>query len=159
MTMLPKNARTSRPTPARMLTVAVCALAVLLPGAVAGCASGPTTATAGAGAPASSGPLRVDVAEFAEVISSPAVQVIDVRTPEEFAVGHIAGAVNLPVRAPDFADRVAGLDRGATYAVYCRSGNRSQPAVAAMRDAGITAIYELTSGTNGWSAAGRALTQ
>ena len=118
--------------------------------AVAGC-SPSTQATPGV--------ARVDVAEFATVITEPGVQIIDVRTPEEFADGHIRGAVNIPVQQPDFAERVAALDPAATYAVYCRSGNRSQPAVAAMRDAGITNIYELQSGTKGWTAAGQPLTR
>ena len=118
--------------------------------AVAGC-SPSTQATPGV--------ARVDVAEFATIITEPGVQIIDVRTPEEFADGHISGAVNIPVQQPDFADRVAALDPSATYAVYCRSGNRSQPAVAAMRDAGITNIYELQSGTKGWTAAGQPLTR
>ena len=108
---------------------------------------------------ATPGVARVDVAEFATIITEPGVQIIDVRTPEEFADGHIRGAVNIPVQQPDFAERVAALDPAATYAVYCRSGNRSQPAVAAMRDAGITNIYELQSGTKGWTAAGQPLTR
>ena len=81
------------------------------------------------------------------------------RTPEEFADGHIVGAVNIPVQSRDFSARIAELDPAATYAVYCRSGNRSQPAVAAMRDAGISTIYELGSGTKGWVSAGQPLVQ
>ena len=104
-----------------------------------------------------SGPARVGVAQFATILKEPGVEIIDVRTPEEFADGHIAGAVNIPVQQADFATRIAALDPNATYAVYCRSGNRSQPAVAAMEEAGITNIYELDSGTKGWTAAGQPL--
>lgn len=127
---------------------------------VAGCSSEPTAtavervAEAPAGLPA---PGRVDVAEFATVIAKPGVQIIDVRTPEEFADGHIQGAVNIPVQQPGFAARVAQLDPKGTYAVYCRSGNRSQSAVAQMRDAGITTVYELAEGTKGWTADGQPL--
>lgn len=128
------------------LMVAVAALLAILTGC-----SPSTQATTGV--------ARVDVAEFATIIAEPGVQIIDVRTPEEFADGHINGAVNIPVQQPDFADRVAALDPSATYAVYCRSGNRSQPAVAAMEAAGITRIYELQSGTKGWTAAGQPLTR
>ena len=106
-----------------------------------------------------SGPARVGVAQFATLVKEPGVAIIDVRTPEEFADGHIAGAVNIPVQQADFATRIAALDPNATYAVYCRSGNRSQPAVAAMQEAGITDIYELESGTKGWTAEGRPLTR
>ena len=89
----------------------------------------------------------------------PSVQIIDVRTPAEFADGHIVGAVNIPVNDPDFGRRVSELDPAGRYAVYCRSGNRSQPAVAQMQAAGILDIVELESGTNGWAAAGQPLTR
>ena len=106
-------------------------------------------------APAS--PVRVGVAEFANVIASPGVTIVDVRTPQEFADGHIEGAVNIPVELPDFMDRVSELDPSGTYAVYCRSGNRSQPAVAGMSSIGINGIYELESGTTGWTTEGQPL--
>lgn len=104
-------------------------------------------------------PGRVSVAEFASVITQPGVQIIDVRTPAEFADGHIAGAVNIPVQQADFGSRVAKLDPKATYAVYCRSGHRSQMAVAQMQTAGLTNVYELGEGINGWTAAGHSLSQ
>ena len=66
--------------------------------------------------------------------------VIDVRTPEEFAAGHVAGAVNLNLQDPAFAEQVAALDPGAAYVVYCRSGNRSATAVAQMRAAGLDVL-------------------
>jgi phage shock protein E len=102
-------------------------------------------------------PVRVGVSEFANVIASPGVQIIDVRTPQEFAEGHIDGAVNIPVELSDFIDRVSELDPSGTYAVYCRSGNRSQAAVAGMASVGINGIYELESGTTGWTSEGQSL--
>lgn len=80
--------------------------------------------------------------------------IIDVRTPEEFAAGHIQGAVNYNVQGPDFGNQIGALDPAGAYAVYCRSGNRSQAAVAVMSQAGITGIYELESGIVGWEQAG-----
>lgn len=68
--------------------------------------------------------------------------VVDVRTPDEFADGHLEGAVNIDVSAADFGDRIALLDPAADYVVYCRSGNRSASAVAAMRGAGFTAVTD-----------------
>ena len=64
--------------------------------------------------------------------------VVDVRTPEEFAGGHLAGAVNLDVGGASFADEVAALDPAVDYVVYCQSGNRSAAAAAAFEDAGLT---------------------
>lgn len=65
---------------------------------------------------------------------------VDVRTPAEFADGHLEGAVNLPVESPDFAAAVATLDPGAEYVVYCRSGRRSAIAADLMVDAGLTVV-------------------
>ena len=63
----------------------------------------------------------LDAAQFADLAAGEGVVVLDVRTPEEFAAGHLEGAVNLDVSAADVATRVADLDPGATYAVYCLS--------------------------------------
>lgn len=139
----------------RVIALTVCAAGLVLPAALAGCSSGSTASASESAAVAK--PERVGVAEFASVITRPGIQIIDVRTPAEFDSGHIAGAVNIPVQSADFAERIARLDPAGQYAVYCRSGNRSQPAVAAMTDAGLSTVYELASGTNGWAADGQPL--
>jgi rhodanese-related sulfurtransferase len=66
--------------------------------------------------------------------------VIDVRTPEEFAEGHVEGATLIDIQGADFEAQVDALDPEATYVVYCRSGNRSARAAAMMRDAGLEVI-------------------
>ena len=68
--------------------------------------------------------------------------VIDVRTPAEYAAGHIAGAQNIDVEAADFGTRIGALDKKATYLVYCRSGNRSGMAATQMAAAGFTSIVD-----------------
>ncbi len=68
--------------------------------------------------------------------------VIDVRSPEEYAAGHIKGAVNIDFNADDFGEQIAALDPGASYAVYCRSGNRSAQAVKQMRAAGLNDVAD-----------------
>lgn len=144
------------------------AAAIALTIGLSGCASdsgaNETAAAAEVQSPATpmvapDSPVRVGVAEFADVIASPGVTIVDVRTPEEFAEGHIEGAINIPVELPDYMDRVSELDPHGTYAVYCRSGNRSQPAVAGMASLGINGIYELESGTTGWTSEGQPLVQ
>jgi rhodanese-related sulfurtransferase len=83
-----------------------------------------------------------------EVAAAEAVQmleartVIDVRTPEEFASGHVTGAVNIPVEAADFSDRIGELDPKASYLVYCRSGRRSAIAADIMDEAGFTDVVD-----------------
>jgi rhodanese-related sulfurtransferase len=142
----------------RGAVAALCAAGLILPAASTGCSSDSTaSASESVNAAVPAGPGRVDVAEFASVISRPGIQIIDVRTPAEFASGHIAGAVNIAVQSADFDARIAQLDPTGQYAVYCRSGNRSHSAVDAMKKAGITEIYELETGTNGWTADGQPL--
>lgn len=143
----------------RILALTTCAIGLALPAAVAGCSADPAAGASGPGLAAErpAGHQRVGVAEFAGIIASPGVQIIDVRTPEEFVQEHIAGAVNIPIQSNTFKERVGQLDPAVTYAVYCRSGNRSQAAVSVMKDAGIASIYELANGTTGWAAAGQPL--
>ena len=64
--------------------------------------------------------------------------VIDVRTPEEYATGHLDGAVLMNVQDPNFAEMLATLDPTANYFVYCRSGNRSGQAIEQMKALGFT---------------------
>lgn len=67
--------------------------------------------------------------------------IIDVRTPEEFATGHVPGAINISVESPTFDSEIAALDPGkGTYLIYCRSGNRSAVAAEKMKAAGLTVI-------------------
>ena len=78
----------------------------------------------------------VDVATYASVI--------DVRTPEEYATGHLAGATNIDIRGISFADQIGKLDRGANYFIYCHSGNRAGQAIDYMVTNGFTG--KLTNG-------------
>jgi rhodanese-related sulfurtransferase len=64
--------------------------------------------------------------------------VIDVRTPAEFAEGHLEGAVNINIEDPTFADQVSALSKDGTYVIYCRSGNRSAQAIDTMTSMGFT---------------------
>ena len=63
---------------------------------------------------------------------------IDVRTPGEFAEGHLDGAVNIPVELSTFTAQVALLDPDMDYLVYCRSGRRADVAIAYMDTLGLT---------------------
>ncbi|PRQ12068.1 rhodanese-like domain-containing protein [Corynebacterium sp. 13CS0277] len=71
--------------------------------------------------------------------------VLDVRTPEEFATGHLSGAENISFNSPEFLSRVDSLDRDATYVIYCRSGNRAGQAVKKMQTLGFERVYNLGS--------------
>lgn len=66
--------------------------------------------------------------------------VLDVRSAEEFAAGHLEDAVHLDAGAPDFAERVAALDPEAEYIVYCRTGRRAQTVVDHLTSLGFTDV-------------------
>lgn len=70
---------------------------------------------------------------------------LDVRTAEEYATGHLAGAQLLDFNGGEFAAAIPTLDPEAEYLVYCRSGNRSGQAVALMEQAGFTKLTDLGS--------------
>lgn len=80
--------------------------------------------------------------------ASPSVEVtasttvIDVRTPAEFAEGHLEGAVNIDVSAPTFASEISQLPVDGEYVIYCRSGNRSAQAVDQMEGLGFTNLTD-----------------
>lgn len=75
---------------------------------------------------------------------------LDVRTPAEYAEGHIAGSLNVDVTSPDFVQRVQQqVPKGKTIALYCRSGRRSKMAAAQLLKQGYK-IIELESGILGW---------
>ncbi len=76
---------------------------------------------------------------------------IDVRTPEEFASGHIAGAINISVET--IANRLNEIPQGQTLVLYCRSGNRSAQAAQILAEAGYTDIHDL-GGINDWVSQG-----
>src|SRR3990172_7032601 len=75
----------------------------------------------------------VDAGTASALVVQQGTVVLDLRTPDEFASGHITGAVNIDFYATDFADQIGALDRGARYVVYCRSGNRSGEAMDLFR--------------------------
>jgi rhodanese-related sulfurtransferase len=79
---------------------------------------------------------------------------LDVRTPEEFAGGHIAGARNIALQA--LPKRLAEVPRDRPVVIYCRSGNRSKQAMRLMKQAGYSDLYDL-GGIMQWSAQGQPL--
>ena len=98
-----------------------------------------------------------DAAAFSQTVATAGVVILDVRTPGEFAAGHIQGAININVEDQSFDSQIASLDKSATYAVYCHSGRRSGIATAAMAKAGFTHLYNLSGGIQAWTSAGNAL--
>lgn len=96
----------------------------------------------------------VDVSAAQQIVEDGNAVILDVRTPEEFAGGHLPGAININVESSDFATKVAGLDESTETLVYCRTGNRSGVATDAMADLGFTDMSDLQGGIEAWAAAG-----
>ncbi len=89
--------------------------------------------------------------KFAAVIADTTVQLVDVRTPAEFAAGHIPEAVNIDVRGENFESQAQStLDKERPVAVYCRSGARSKTAAHALAAMGYR-VYELNKGFMNWN--------
>jgi len=126
--------------------------ATLLIGGCSGATVSSTTGPTAAAAPAAGSSLSA--ADFAAAAKLPDTILLDVRTPSEFAAGHITGAVNLDVESAEFPQLVATLDPAKNYAVYCRSGNRSKVAMTAMNQAGFTHLFDLAGGIGAWQSAG-----
>lgn len=98
----------------------------------------------------------VDVAEFAQVMADTTVVLLDVRTAEEHAAGHIDGTdLHIDVLKEDFEQLAeANIRKGSTVALYCRSGNRSKRAASLLAAKGYR-VVELATGYNGWVEASR----
>jgi len=99
----------------------------------------------------------MNVSDFAKKISDKSVVLLDVRTPAEFASGHISGATNIDFESGNFENEIATLDKSKSYAVYCRSGNRSGQATALMAKDGFKSIFNLDGGIINWQSAGNSL--
>ncbi|HEY82582.1 MAG TPA: rhodanese-like domain-containing protein [Dehalococcoidia bacterium] len=80
--------------------------------------------------------------------------ILDVRTPEEYASGHIERAVNLDYYSETFKEELDKLDKDKVYLIYCRSGNRSGKALAIMEELGFREVYNMRGGMIRWEAVG-----
>jgi len=86
--------------------------------------------------------------EEARKLIDEGAQLVDVRADHEWEAGRIAGAKHVPL--PELPQRTGELDRDQPVVVYCRGGNRSSMATAALDDAGFEAV-KLSEGIVGWS--------
>lgn len=82
-------------------------------------------------------------------------QVVDVRTAEEFASGHLAQAVMIDYYKSDFKSQIAKLDKNKPVFVYCAAGGRSGSATEILQDLGFKKVYDLKGGYRAWTSAGK----
>ena len=105
--------------------------------------------------PAPAAPKKVTADEAEKMIKEKKVIVLDVRTPQEFAAGHIAGSTNLNIRSPDFEKRIQELDKNQAYLVHCARGVRSAAACEKMKGLQFKALYDFSGGFEAWTKAGK----
>jgi thioredoxin len=94
--------------------------------------------------------------EFEKSIGKEAVQILDVRTPGEYASGHIKNTLLANWNDRDeFTRRISFIDKNKPVYVYCLAGGRSAAAAEKMRGMGFKNVYELQGGINAWKAANK----
>lgn len=99
----------------------------------------------------------ITVAEMDSLLEMEKVQLVDVRTPKEYAEGHIEGAINIDFSDENFETLISEVDKTKPVAVYCGRGGRSGKCSAYMKKAGFTKIYDLDGGITEWKYKGKTL--
>lgn len=100
----------------------------------------------------------IDSKTFADKLKSTEnPQLLDVRTPEEFAVDHLESASNVNWNGNEFAAKAEKLDKSKPVFVYCKVGGRSHQAAEKLSELGFTQVYDLQGGIMKWNANGMAV--
>ncbi|WP_299213676.1 rhodanese-like domain-containing protein [uncultured Aquimarina sp.] len=99
----------------------------------------------------------ITVEEMDSLLEMEKVQLVDVRTPKEYAEGHIEGAINIDFSDENFETLISEVDKSKPVAVYCGRGGRSGKCSAYMKKAGFTKIYDLDGGITEWKYKGKVL--
>lgn len=95
---------------------------------------------------------QMEADNFAKVLAAkPNIVLLDLRSPAEYELGHIARAVNMPAGDPGFPDKLNGLGLGNEYAVYCYTGSTSMNVAQQMKAAGFSRVYHLHGGLGSWT--------
>jgi rhodanese-related sulfurtransferase len=87
------------------------------------------------------------------------VQLVDVRTSEEFLEGHLKNAQNICIASSDFEDKVKLLDKNKPVYLYCKTGGRSANAAKILEEMGFTKVYDMQGGITNWKKKGYELAQ
>lgn len=96
----------------------------------------------------------ISPAQFHEQMNkSASIQLVDVRTANEYAGGHLYGAQNIDFRSSDFAKKMAKLDKSQPLFIYCLSGGRSASASRKLTNMGFNEVYDMKGGIMAWKQA------
>jgi rhodanese-related sulfurtransferase len=102
---------------------------------------------------------HVDAEAAAKFVQEKKVDVLDVRTADEFKEGHIAGAKNIDFTENTFAALVKELDKTKPLLVHCAAGGRSTKSLEVLKKEGFTNVYHLDGGFKNWEKAGKPVTK
>jgi len=102
---------------------------------------------------------QISLLRATQLINQGKTAIVDVRTPDEFATGHLRDAKNIPLG--ELANRTGELDKNKTarVIVICRSGAHTSKAAAELTKAGFAEVYGLSGGVAAWQAQGLPLTK
>jgi rhodanese-related sulfurtransferase len=101
----------------------------------------------------------VTTEEMQTILKMDEVQLVDVRTPEEFSEGYIKNAQNIDYNSPTFEQDILKLNKEKPVMLYCHSGGRSAKCAQKLKDAGFKKIYDLKGGISKWKHEGLAIEQ
>ncbi len=97
---------------------------------------------------------NVDPKAAQALIADQKATVLDIRTPEEFAEGHIPNAKNVDFFSKSFRETLEKLDKDAPIVMHCQSGGRSGQALPIFKELGFTKVFHMNGGFSAWSKAG-----
>jgi len=94
---------------------------------------------------------KISVSKFNKSIVKKDIQLVDVRTPQEYAQGHVSNAKNINLFDANFKNNLKQLDKNKAVFLYCRSGKRSAKASKILKELGFKKVYDLKGGYLAWS--------
>lgn len=97
---------------------------------------------------------KITAEQMLEVINDESIQLIDVRTQEEFNLGRIKNAQNICITNDDFIAKAEKLDKEKPIYLYCKVGGRSAKAAEILKEMGFKYIYDMSGGFDEWSEKG-----
>ena len=92
---------------------------------------------------------------MSEALEDTSIQLLDVRTGEEYLTGHLKNSHNICVTDDDFVEKAASLDRDKPVYVYCKKGGRSARAAEILKEMGFKKIYDPEGGIVLWEESGQ----
>lgn len=95
--------------------------------------------------------VKIDLKTFKKEVIGKEVQLVDVRSVEEYRAGHIDDAINIPIDPSDaFVQKFQELHKEKPVYIYCKAGGRSNKASKKLEDMGFQIIYDFSGGYSSW---------